>query len=115
MTDVPNGPAPVDQTTGQLVKALLGSVVRHSVAAIAVYFASKGILQPGQEGSFTDLISGATVAAVMLFWSVLQKFAKHAQIVGLKQAFYDYVKAVQQGDRPAQAKAAAAITQATKQ
>ena len=93
-TDPTNGNGTDSQS--QLWKALLGSVVRHGVTVIATYFVSKGILLPGQEGSFIDLLSGAGVIALMLAWSFLQKFAKHAEIVGIKQAFADYVWQVQQ-------------------
>jgi hypothetical protein len=86
-------------TTSTLLQTMLASTVRHGVAAVAVYFASKGILQPDQQGAFTDLISGSAVAALMLGWSLLQKFVTHARVVGLRQAFDDYVR--QTGGVPA--------------
>lgn len=100
MADNSSGGDQVNTQPGQLAKALLGSVVRHGVTVVATYFISKGILLPGQEGSFVDLLSGVVVAAAMLGWSMLQKFTKHAEVVGIKQAFVDYVKAVQQGQKP---------------
>lgn len=82
----------MDPSSSTMMQTILASFIRHGVAAVAVYFASKGILQPDQQGAFIDLISGSAVAALMLGWSVLQKFLAHAKVVGLRQAYDDYVR-----------------------
>jgi hypothetical protein len=69
-----------------LVKAWLGSAIRHGITIVGAWLVTRGWLGASQSNGFVEELSGILLCAAMFGWSILQKFAIEVRTRGIKQA-----------------------------
>lgn len=61
-----------------LFKAIVGSLLRHSLTALASYLVTRGIWT---EEEAATIVGAAVIALVGVGWAVLQKYATHWKLL----------------------------------